>query len=38
MYLVLNFDDSVGEIVNGNLYLLLFLIFQLLNTIEDWSR
>ena len=35
MYLVLNFDDSVGEIVNGKLYLLLFLIFPMLNTIED---
>ena len=38
MYLVLNIDDSVGEIVNGKLYLLLFLIFPMLNTIEDWSR
>ena len=27
----------VGEIVNGKLYLLSFLIFPMLNTIEDKS-
>ena len=28
---------AVGEIVNGKLYLLSFLIFPMLNTIEDKS-